>query len=281
MPVMTCDLVSELKALAAKTRKRVYVWGHVDSPYDGSFYENAVAFVTGKWAFVSINLKQFAPYREFVHRLSDVSRFDGKFGRQFGRLGELEEEYLSQGCVKLEDLDQVFRSTHEVHTLDDLETNTPWGRWKRTVVLAQALGLDKHIRGQFKCRLCGKDMLDDDPEYGFQFDPGYFHGDGGIGVDTGASPVCAECESIERCGYCGEWTGSARTYIDEDGHCAQCAPNLTCPVSGLEIVVDWESDGPAIDAYQKGLHQDVVLAEEMAADRDDRATGNLFEGVEP
>lgn len=238
-----------------------FFWGRLSAPYDGCFHLNVPGFIRNGYAYLASDLKRFKGghngnnYAAFV--VEPPAELKGN-------------KYLEAGCIPADDLHTVLKAV-EFHPIADLQENTPYQLYRAILEMTAALEID--VGGQFKCKICGSTFSADEELYYLESE---FKGNGGIGVEV-AAPLCEECFYERKCGYCGAEGEPYQQSLDEDGHCACCADPITCPVTGLELSVEWDSDEAACEAYRRGVHPDVALAEEMAKRYEDNLTGNLFE----
>jgi hypothetical protein len=238
-----------------------FAWGRLSSPYDGCFHLNVVAFIRNGYAYLASDLKSF----KGGHRGTNYAAFVVEPPAEFKA-----SKYLRAGCIPADDLHTVL-SKVEFHPIADLQENTPYQLYAAIMDMADELGID--VGGQFKCKICGSAFSAGEQLYYLESE---FKGNGGIGVEV-AAPLCEECYSERRCGYCGAEVEPYQNGIDEDGRCVCCAKPIVCPVTGLELVVDYRSDEAECEAYRRGVHSDAILAEEMAKNYEDKVSGDLFE----
>jgi len=249
-----------------KVNGPAFIWGQVSSPYEGCFHLNVIAFVRGKYAFVTSDLKDFAPYKQYVvsppKELADIPQFRA-------------------GCILARDLDAVVDRA-EIHPLADLTEQTAYALTRSVLLMGSELGYD--MSGLFKCPLCGVDLADyadQDAEYSICFLESEYHGAGGLAVDVGA-PVCYECYGNRHCSYCGEECEPEQQGVDEDGRCIWCAKPITCAHCGEEVSLAYNSTEEDIAAYRAGFcaecheEQERAKVELARYAKIENQTGDLF-----
>lgn len=241
-----------------------FIWGQVSAPYDGCFHLNVIAFVRGKYAYVTADLQKFTPYKQYVvappKEFADIPQFRA-------------------GCILARDLDAVVCRA-EIRALADLPENTAYSLTKSVLLMGKELGYD--LSGVFKCQLCGADLLDyADYDQGVCFLESEYHGAGGVAVDVGA-PVCEDCYGSYHCSYCGEECEPEQQGVDEDGRCIWCAKTVTCAHCGEDVSLAYNSKAEDIDAYRAGFcaechdEQERVKVELAHYTEIENRTGDLF-----
>ena len=246
-----------------------FIYGHINSPYDGCFFLNGITFVSGDYAYVAADLNRFSGYKHYVVIPPNKPATIQSHCRPFAKIEE-----LAAGCIMAEDIDNVLSGPRssglEFHPISELGKNTPYALFKQVNIIATALGYD--VKGQFKCAACGSDFAAGEETFYLESE---FKGNGGIGIEVGA-PVCQECYSDRVCAYCGNECEPYQNGVDEDGRCVCCAEKKVCPVTGEEISLEWDSSEEAVAAYREGISEDGLKAIEYAKDYEDKATGSLF-----
>jgi len=246
-----------------------FIYGHINSPYDGCFFLNGITFVSGDYAYVAADLNRYSRYKRYVVTPPNKPATIQHHCRSIQKMEE-----LTAGCIKAEDIDNVLSGPRsdglEFHPISELGKNTPYALFKQVNIIATALGYD--TKGQFGCASCGLAFEAGEDLFYLESE---FKGNGGIGIEVGA-PVCQECYSDRVCAYCGNECEPYQNGVDEDGRCVCCAEKKVCPVTGEEISLEWDSSEEAVAAYREGISEDGLKAIEYAKDYEDKATGSLF-----
>ena len=225
-----------------------YLWGEVVAPHDGCFHLNAVAFIRGKFAFVTADLCSFTG----GNRGTNYAQYVVKPPKDLP-----DSEIFSAGCILAEDLDKVL-SHIEFKPLSSLAADTPFALTSHAIRMAQGLGYD--VSGLFKCALCGQDLsevIDCEELGGVYFLKSGFHGAGGIAIDVDA-PVCGECFLARQCAWCGEEVEPDAKDIDDAGHCVWCAPEIRCQYCGASFRSNREGNAKSAEAYRAGCCPDCL-----------------------
>jgi hypothetical protein len=225
-----------------------FIHGDITAPYSGCMFLNGVAFIDGDKGYIAAEISQYPRYKRYsaatparkvkvLHSYTTLDRIDAVAG----------------GCIDADDIDNVMDSL-EFHPISELAENTPHSRVAAVILIAKALGYN--INGQFKCACCGTDLADgvEIDGTGVYYLESEFRGNGGIGIEVGA-PICGDCYSARRCGYCGEEAEPEGICIDEEGHCIWCAPAIDCKACGESFRPSdgaWREQEKAVKAYQEG-----------------------------
>jgi hypothetical protein len=214
-----------------------FLFGHCNSPYDGCFFLNCVAFISGEYAYVAADLDKFSCYSRFVRKSPKATN-----------------KSLKAGCILVEDIENVLSEPRsgkgiEFHPISELAENTPYAMYHQVIAMAEKLGYD--VSGQFKCACCGTDFADGGECHYLE---GEFKGNGGIGIEVGA-PICGECMAERSCGYCGAEVEPElnSAFGENQDHCQYCAPAIKC-TCGEKVTPgnEWDLDRVDVDAYNAG-----------------------------
>ena len=244
-----------------------YIYGHVVAPYSGCGHLNACAIVKGDFAYVTADLEDFWMYRDYV-----TTPPEG-----------IEARVCTIGCVRLEDIEKVlrepeFRRGLEFHSLDDLAPNVPYALTSKVIDMCAELDYAAILEGQFRCKVCERDLLTAES---IEYFEGDFRGNGGIGIEVGA-PVCSECFSLHHCCHCAEEVEPEFQMIDSEEHCIYCCPNKTCSCCGEVIDISWHPSETALKGYRAGRCEDCqeevnrAEIENARYKKAEAATGSLF-----
>lgn len=239
----------------------VFLYGHVNHPYDGCFWRHCPAFpYTAKdgreYLFLTIDLGEtcYKRLREDVPKELEDGVYD---------------ELLDAGCILAENWECVLSDpgypavTPEIHPLDKLEPNTPYALYGHVLEMCEALGYPRP-KG-FKCKCCGRELYDREDTMYFETE---FRGNGGIGIEVDA-PVCSDCYYTHMCAYCGAEEPNSPWLLDLDdaGHCIHCITEEYQYVCRLcdEVIKVWQISTPEdVEAFQNNLCEDCQELENRA-----------------